>query len=187
MSRFKNVDFSGSPPPARPFGQRLWGALTLDATVYEEVEQYPQALGQATAVVVLAALARGIGELGQGAFIAGFLAGIAGWIVGTAIIWLIGVVILRLTSDFRELLRTLGFASAPCLLYLLGVLPLGPVEPFFAFAVWGLALVAWAIAVRQALDVSTGYALSICLLAALPNLFMVFLLSLLLYSMFWGA
>ena len=184
MSRFDNVDYSGAPPPVRPFGERLLGAATLDATVYEEVEQYPQALGQATAVVGLVALARGLAELNGGIFLLGFLAGVLGWLVGSLIIWLIGVVILQNTSDLQELLRTLGFASAPYLLYALGVLPLGGLEPALALAVWGLGLTAWVLAVRQALDVSTGYALGVCLVAALPNLFMVGLLSALLLLLF---
>ncbi len=184
MSRFDNVDYSGAPPPVRPFGERLLGAATLDATVYEEVEQYPQALGQATAVVGLVALARGLAELGGGIFLLGFLAGVLGWLVGSLIIWLIGVVILQNTSDLQELLRTLGFASAPYLLYALGVFPLGGLEPGLALAVWGLGLTAWVLAVRQALDVSTGYALGVCLVAALPNLFMVGLLSALLLLLF---
>ncbi len=177
MSRFDNVDYSGAPPPERSFGRRLFGAATLDATVYEEVEQYPQALGQAVLVVALAALARGVGELPNGAFMLGVGAGFAGWIVGTFIIWLVGVVILQNTSDFQELMRTLGFASAPYLFAAIGALPIGDFEPIFGIAMWALGLLAWVIAVRQALDVSTWYALAVCFVAALPNLFMLALLS----------
>ncbi len=43
------------------------------------------------------------------------------------------------------------------------------------------------LAVRQALDVSTGYALGVCLVAALPNLFMVGSLSVLLLLVFGSA
>lgn len=181
MRRLENVDFSDSPPPPRRFGQRLLGALTLDASVYEEVEQYPDALGQATAVVLLAALARGVGAAAQGDFVAGVLAGVLSWLLGTAIIWLIGVVILRLSSDFAELLRTLGFATAPQLLYALGLLPIGPLQLGFALAVFGLGLVAWVIAVRQALDVSTPWALAICWIALLPSLGMALALDVLLF------
>ena len=177
MSRLRNVDFSQARPPPRSFLERLRGALTLDATVYEEAEHYPEALGQALTVVLLAALARGLGELREATFVSGVIGGLAGWILGVTIIWLIGVVILRNTSDFPELLRTLGFASAPYLLHVLRVLPLGSAEPLLAFAVWGLGLVAWVVAVRQALDVSTAYALGVCLVAAIPNLFVVIAIS----------
>jgi hypothetical protein len=173
MSRLRNVDFSASPPPSRPFSRRLLGALTLDATVYEEVEHHPEALRQALAVVGIAALARGLGE---GDLVFGTLAGIAGWLLGTAIVWLIGVVLLRNSSSFPELLRTLGFATAPYALSALGALPLGSLDVALALGVWALSLVAWVIAVRQALDVSMGYALAVCLAALVPNLFVVLLI-----------
>ena len=50
-------DFSNGPVPSRSFGERLLGALRVDATIYEEVEHTPEALGQAAAVVALAAAA----------------------------------------------------------------------------------------------------------------------------------
>jgi hypothetical protein len=180
MSRLRNVDFSEHPPPPRRFLRRFAGALTLDATVYEEVEHAPDALLQAMAVVGIAALARGIGGAGEGAFLAGLLSGLASWVLGTAVIWVIGVGMLRLTSDFAELLRTLGFAMAPCVLYAGAIFPIGELEPYFAFTVWGLGLVAWVIAVRQALDVSTLWTAVICLIAALPSLVLVAAISTLL-------
>ncbi len=181
MSRLGNVDFSGSPPPRRSFGRRLLGAITLDATVYEEVEQYPDALGQAAGVVLRAALARGVGELGEGAFLGGVLAGLLSWLLGTAILWVIGVAILRLTSDFPELLRTLGFATAPQILYALHLIPAGSFEPLISLGVFGLGLVAWVIAVRQALDVSTLWSVAVCAIALLPNLAMALALDMLLF------
>ena len=46
-------DFSDGNVPQRSFGERLLGAIKLDATVYEEVEHTPDAVGQAAGVVVL--------------------------------------------------------------------------------------------------------------------------------------
>ena len=158
------------------FGQRLIGALKLDAETYEEVEHDPGALGQAAGVIALAAVARGLWGVGVGAgagFIGGLLSAFIGWFVAAGIIWAIGVWYLEHTSDYPELLRTLGFASAPQLLFALGLIPLGPLLGLLAFLIFGLSVAAWVIAVRQALDVSTGRAIGICLLAAIANALLV--------------
>ena len=172
-------DFSQGPVPRRSFGERLLGALRLDATVYEEVEHTPDALGQAAGVVALAALARALGVSGDAGLIEGLIGelvgGFMGWLFGAAVIWLIGVKILKHTSDFQELLRSLGFASAPQLLYVLGALPLGPLAPVLVLAVLVLGVFAWVIAVRQALDVTTGRSVGICVLAQIPGLILVLL------------
>ena len=168
-------DFSEGPVPSRSFGERLLGALRVDATIYEEVEHTPEALGQAAAVVALAAVARGLGVPADNGLLGGLVGGLLGWLFGTAVIWLIGVKIMKHTSDFQELLRTLGFASAPQLLYILGVIPLGPLAPLLALAVTVLGVFAWVIAVRQALDVTTGRAVAVCVLAKLPIVILLLL------------
>ena len=168
-------DFSEGPVPSRSFGERLLGAQRLDASVYEEVEHTPDALGQAAGVVALAALARGIGVSGELGVIGELLGAFAGWLFGTAVIWLVGVKILQHSSDFQELLRTLGFASAPQLLYILGVFPLGPLAPLLVLTVLVLGIFAWVIAARQALDVTTGRAVAICVLAQIPGLILIIL------------
>src|SRR5947208_15523496 len=48
------------------FLQRLIGAVSLDAAIYEEVEADRGATGQALAVVLLSSLAAGIGARGLG-------------------------------------------------------------------------------------------------------------------------
>lgn len=166
-------DFSEGPVPSRSFGERLLGALRLDATVYEEVEHTPEALGQAAGVVALAAVARGLGVSGDFTLIGPLIGGFVAWLIGTGLIWLVGVKILQHSSDFSELLRTLGFASAPELLYLIGVIPLGSLAPLLVFAVLILGIFAWVIAVRQALDVTTGRAVAVCVLAKVPVLILV--------------
>jgi len=155
----------------RSFAERLLGAVRLDASVYEEVEHDPRAMGQALAVVALASLAQGLGAGGGhgGGIVAGLLSGIGGWLLGTGVIWFIGVRIMQHTSDYPELLRTLAFASAPSLFLFLGVLPLGPLRGLLAMIVWVLVLVAYVTAVRHALDVTTGRAVLVCVLAMLTQ------------------
>jgi hypothetical protein len=161
----ENVDYSKGGAPQRSFAQRLRGAMFLDATVYEEVEHDVSALPQAAAVVALAALAGGIGGFPQVGLIGGMVQAFIVWGLGAAIVWVIGVQLLKHTSDYPELLRTLGFGLAPQILFAVGVVPLGPLTGILMLAVALLAIVAWVIAVRQALDISTGRAVVICLLA----------------------
>jgi hypothetical protein len=149
----------------RSFGDRLLGALQLDATVYDEVEHDADALPQAAGVVALAALASGIGGVsaGGGGLVAGVIGAVVGWLVGSGIVWLVGVRIMEHSSDYPELLRTIGFASAPQILTVLAIVPLVGWLVWPIVALWGLA--AYVIAVREALDVATGRAVLVCVLA----------------------
>lgn len=155
---------------SRSFGERLFGALKLDATVYEEVEHDNSAFGQAALVVALASLAQGIGsyqQAGAVGSIANLVFNFVSWFISTGLVWLIGVKIMNHTSDYPELLRTLGFASAPGLLAVIGVVPVDSLNIVVGLAVLVLSLMAWVIAARQALDVSTGRAIVVCFIALL--------------------
>ena len=54
------------PPRTNSFLQRLIGAVSLDAPIYEEIEADRSATGQALFVVVLSSVAAGIGGRGLG-------------------------------------------------------------------------------------------------------------------------
>src|SRR5207249_1355329 len=65
--------------------------------------------------------------------------------------------------DVGELLRTIGFSSAPGMLRVFGVVPGATIPAFAITAVWMLA--AMVVAVRQALDYkSTARAVAVCAL-----------------------
>lgn len=164
------------PQWKRPFADRLVAAIRLDATVFDEVENDRDAIGQAFWVVVLASFAQGLGGIHAasipallGGLVGVTLAGLVGWVVGTGLIWLIGVKAMGCSSDFGELLRTMGFASAPKVLFLIGVLPLGWAEHLLGVLVLILTTVAAVLAVRQALDVTTGRAVMVCVVAAVAS------------------
>ena len=66
-------------------------------------------------------------------------------------------------SNVGELLRTIGFATAPGCLRVLGILPGSTIPVFALSAIWMLA--AMVVAVRQALDYeTTSRALAVCAL-----------------------
>ena len=66
-------------------------------------------------------------------------------------------------ANFQEMLRTMGFASAPGIIRIIGIMPGLTTIVFLISSVWMLA--AMVIAVRQALDyTSTGRAIGVCLI-----------------------
>jgi hypothetical protein len=143
---------------------RMIGAATLDVPTYEEVEADTEATGQAAVVVALAAVASAVGSVEGGAvtIFGALVAGLLGWVLWAGVTYLIGDKLLGGTATWGELLRTLGFAQAPGLLYVLAALPL--VGGLVRLAVMLWLLVAGIVAIRQALDFTTGRAVATALL-----------------------
>ena len=150
------------------FVDRMIGAATLDLRVYEEVEADTNATGQAMGVVILSSIAQGIGNISYGprVLISGTLFALVGWVVWASLACFIGTRILpepQTRSDVGELLRTMGFASSPGLLRVLGIVPFLGRTVLFLILIW--MLVTMIIAVRQALDYkSTGRAIVVCVI-----------------------
>lgn len=149
------------------FGARMLGAARLDTAVYEEVEKDTTATGQALGVVVLSSVATGIGlTAGLYGIIIGLVAGVIAWGLWAALIYWIGATMLpepTTTADWGELARTLGFATTPGVLRILGIIPVLGELTFIVTGVW--MLVATIIAVRQALDYqSLPRAVGVCLI-----------------------
>lgn len=143
---------------ARSITDRMMGAATLDVATYEEVEADTTATGQAAIVVTLAAIASAIGAAGEGGpGIIGMLLGtLVGWALWSGVTYFIGTKLFGGTATWGELLRTIGFAQAPGVLLVLAIVPLLGGLVRIAVSIW--LLVAGIIAIRQALDVTTGKA-----------------------------
>ena len=147
---------------------RMIRAAKLDVQLYEEVEADRGAMGQATTVVVLSALAAGVGSgrAGLVAIVLGTIAALVGWYVWAFLTYFIGTRLLpepQTRADHGELLRTIGFSSTPGVLRVFGIIPGLTSLVFFVTGVW--MLVAMIIAVRQALDYSsTLRAVGVCLI-----------------------
>ena len=143
---------------ARSITDRMMGAATLDVATYEEVEADTTATGQAAIVVTLAAIASAIGAAGEGGpGIIGMLLGtLVGWALWSGVTYFIGTKLFGGTATWGELLRTIGFAQAPGVLLVLAIVPLLGGLVRVAVSIW--LLIAGIIAIRQALDVTTGKA-----------------------------
>jgi len=148
--------------------ERMIGAAKLDPATYEEVEADQTATGQAATVVVIAAISSGLGSLwyGPSTVLWMIIAALIGWAVWAGLTYLIGTKMMpepQTSADFGQLLRVVGFAMAPGVLGILGILPLLGGVIRFVLSVWQLA--AMVVGVRQALDYSnTGRAVVVCLI-----------------------
>jgi hypothetical protein len=155
---------------ANSFLQRLIGAMALDPAIYEEVEADRTATIQAFSVVLLSSLAAGVGASGLiRDWNAGMLAFITIlslllWAAWALLTFEVGVRVMPgrdTRSSVGELLRTIGFASTPGLLRVLGIVPPVAVPVFVVTSMWMLA--AMIVAVRHALDYqNTSRAIAVC-------------------------
>jgi hypothetical protein len=149
--------------------ERMIRASKLDVNLYEEVEADKTAMNQAVTVVVLSGLAAGIGSLGalgiKGLLI-GTVSALVGWFIWAYITYIVGTKLLpepQTEADYGQLLRTIGFSSAPGLIRVIGIIPFLYGIATIAGGIW--MLVAMVIAVRQALDYkSTWRAVGVCII-----------------------
>ncbi len=168
--------------------ERMIRAARLETSLYEEVEADTAATQQALLVVIIAAVAEGIGvaiRAGMqgrpgGVLVAGLILGVIsavlGWIVWSYVTYWIGTRLFRGAATPGEMLRTIGFAQSPRVLDLLLFLPaLGPIIRLVV-AIW--LLVAGIIAIRQALDLSTGQAIVTAVIGWILLLVVAFIIAL---------
>jgi hypothetical protein len=145
------------------------GASLLRSPVFEEIEADLSATGQAFAVVLLSALATGIGGLensGWGGLVWQVAVALGGWWVWAWVTCWIGTRLLpapETLSDHGELLRVVGFSSAPGILRVFMLVPVLALPVLVLTTAW--MLVAMVVGVRQALDYDgTLRAVAVCLI-----------------------
>ncbi len=171
---------------------RMLRASKLEVALYEEVEADTKATSQALIAVVIVSLATaigsGIGALGaRGALgflwglVGGLIASLIGWLAWSYLTYILGTTVLKgpnTSARWGELLRTIGFAHSPGVLRIFSFIPFIGGIISFAATIW--FLVAGVVAVRQALDVSTGRALAVCIVGWLVYFIIMILFSILL-------
>jgi hypothetical protein len=150
----------------------------LEIPLYEEVEADTTATNQALTVVVLGALASGIGAAigaamatGPGAnnpggsLLGGVISALIGWAVWSYAVYFVGTRFMGGTATYGELLRTLGFSESPLLLLVLSFIPVLGVLLSAVVGIW--VLVTGFVATRQALDLDNGKTLITIVLAVI--------------------
>lgn len=138
------------------FQERVIGALKLQPATYEEVEKDTTATSQAAIVVGAGAISAALAGFGYATVtvtLVTVVLSLISWVVGAFVLLIVGTRLIpgrNTQADLGQMLRTVGFARAPGLFAVLGVIPLLGFLISLALMVWGL--VALVIAVRQALD-----------------------------------
>ena len=172
-------DFFERPPTAdQTLIGRMIRAARLDPRLYAEVEADATTTGQAASIVLLAAFAGGINFPSAPFLIlfGGLLAALVGWLLFAYVIYLIGAKLLPepgTKADFGALLRAMGFANAPGVVKLLGIVPELRVLVFFVAMVW--VLVATVTAVRHALSYTSSWrAIGVCAIPLLASQLLLF-------------
>ena len=148
---------------------RMIRAARLETNLYNEVEADLTATNQALTVVVVTAIAGGLGSaIGQalagrptgvvGGLIGGVLAELIGWLVWSYVMYLVGTRVFHGTATYGELLRTLGFAYSPGVLLILRFIPVLGGLITLLVGIW--RIVTGFIAIREALDLDNGSTLA---------------------------
>ena len=174
-------DFFERPPSVdQTLIGRMIRAARLDPRLYAEVEADETTIGQAASVVLLAAFAGGIYLPGAPfAILFGrLLPALAAWLLSAYMIYLIGAKLLpepKTKADFGALLRATGFAYAPGVVNLLGIVPELRLLVFLVASVW--IFVATVTAVRHALSYTSSWrAIGVCVIPQLAILLLLLLL-----------
>jgi hypothetical protein len=159
---------------------RIIGAFTFRKGVYAEVEQDDTFTGTAWILVIVVAFLNQLGSYASddlfdwviGAGI-GWLTAVIGFAVAVAVINWVGKAIFNAEVTFNELVRTMGLASVWTAVGVLGVIAafstalsclLGPIIVIS----WVALVVAWFVAVHEALDLGWGQTIITVIVGFIP-------------------
>ena len=132
------------------FFNRIFRAIKIEIDIYEEVKKDTSATLQAGIVVVLSSLAAGVGALQIGAsnFLLAPVISLLSWYILAFILYFVGVKLFggsKTKSNHGEILRTIGFSSAPGLIRVFGVTPDLMKITFIGSQIWMLACMVVAV------------------------------------------
>jgi hypothetical protein len=156
---------------------RMLGALRLQTATYEEVEADQKATGEAAFVIVATSLVSGAvnGVLtGASSGLFGALGSFIGWAFYAWIAYIVGVKLFPgkdTKSSWGEIARTLGYANTPRFLIIFELVPGLAAVTRTVVGLW--VLVATIVALRSALDISTGRAIWIAIASAIGQLIVI--------------
>jgi hypothetical protein len=137
---------------------RIVRMIKFDSTVYKEIEEDTGANTEAIVVVVVATFLAALGSAVTsgsffGMFFSRWIGGIVGWLVWTVVTTFIGTRFFKGETNYYEMGRCLGYATAPLAIGILGAIPcLGIFAGLISLI---LLLVVGFFAVREALDLPT--------------------------------
>jgi hypothetical protein len=141
---------------------RIVRAIRLDWTVFREIAEDQNAMKEAAIIVAIVTFFSAVGTgIASGSFV-GFLvswliAVVIGWVGWAVITYFVGTALFKGQADIPEMMRVLGYATAPNLLGFFQFIPcIGWIFPIVG---WILALIAGVLAIREAMEFDTGTAI----------------------------
>ena len=146
-------------------------SLKFDKSVYIEAKNKPGFLRFSLLIVLLVSLCTGIGTINltnDSSVIRDLLSSIIGWLIWTSIIFVIGVKLLKNSSTFSQLARTLGLAYSPGVLNILGLISFISIPVLAITSIW--TVISFIFALKHALEISAEKAFLISLLSFIPYL-----------------
>lgn len=153
---------------------RMIRAAKLDATLFEEVARDETTMGEALTVVLIASAASGLGLLlaGPVGLIGGAIAALLSWFIWAWLAFFVGTVMVPdpgTNTNLPAVMRVTGYASAPGVIAVLGLIPFfGPLVSFVA-SLWMLA--AFVVAIRVVMNFDgIGKAVLVCVVGWLVKL-----------------
>ncbi len=156
---------------------RMLGALRLNTATYEEIEADEKATGEAAFIIVATSLVSGAvnGVLtgASGGFF-GALGSFLGWAFYAWIAYIVGVKLFPgkdTKSSWGEIARTLGYANTPRFFLIFELIPGFAAITRTVVGLW--VLVATIVALRSALDISTGRAIWIAIASAIGQVIVI--------------
>jgi hypothetical protein len=150
--------------------ERITRMIRLDGSVFGEIEDDPNATPQAYLIVAIASALNALGfallsESPITSFIGGFANGVVGWVVWAVVTHYAGRWVFKGRGTLGQMLRVLGYASAPNALGILAFIPcLGLLG---AFGGWLISLIVGVVAIKEALDVGPVAAIGVVIVGAI--------------------
>ena len=142
--------------------ERILRLIKLDFSVFKEIEADEKATTEAAIIVLVTTfLSASGGAVGADrplmSFLSAMISGVVGWIVWSMVTYFISKSFFKGGDTLAQMLRLLGYASAPNILGALGFIPCFGWLAAFAGAI--ISLIAGVMAVKEGLDVELGTAI----------------------------
>ena len=160
---------------------RIMRVIKLDFPVFKDIESDPNATTEAAIIVVVTTLLSAFGSaLWSGRFFSEFIRevfnGIVGWVAVAGVAYFVAKSLFNGKGTLEGMLRVLGYANAPRLLGILGIIPC--VGWIGVLAGWILFLIMGFMAIREGMDLDAGQAIIVIVvgLIALVVVNVIFLL-----------
>jgi len=151
--------------------QRILRIIKLDFSVFREIESDPSATAQAAIIVAVTTFLSAVGSAiaSQNAlmgFLGSMISGLVGWVIWSVVTFYVGGSLFKGRGTLDNMLRVLGYASAPKILGFFRFICCVGWIPELAGLV--LSLIAAIMAIKEGLDLDTGGAIGVAVVGWIP-------------------